>query len=292
MKDRASEVVVAVAVAHGIKDVIVASTGNAAASLACIAASAGIRATILVPENAPPAKLAQIVAYGASVYRVAGRYDDAYSLARKVSEMRGMFNRSTGINPFTREGKKTCALEIAEQLGWQAPGLGAGPDRGRQYPERGVEGLPGTGGAGTAAVAATARRRPVGGVQRHRQGLRVAAGRLNPGQAQTIADSITVDEPRDRTAALAALSRLRGLAVEVDDHEIIDACPSTCFTFRRFRRAVQRRRLRRLRTAEPSRTVRTRRQRVVCVATGAGLKDLRPVLSPGSDGCCSGGPSG
>lgn len=121
LKDRASEVVIAAAAAHDIADVIVASTGNAAASLACIGAAAHIHVTILVPRTVPDAKLAQIVAYGAAVYKVDGTYDDAYALAQKVSAAKGIFNRSTGLNPFTREGKKTCAFEIAEQLKWQAP---------------------------------------------------------------------------------------------------------------------------------------------------------------------------
>src|ERR1700744_3199933 len=61
LKDRASEAVVAVAAAHGVTDVIVASTGNAAASLACIGAAAGIKVTVLVPRTIPGAKLTQIM---------------------------------------------------------------------------------------------------------------------------------------------------------------------------------------------------------------------------------------
>lgn len=277
LKDRASEVVVAVAVAHGITDVIVASTGNAAASLACIAASAGIRATILVPESAPPAKLAQIMAYGAAVYRVAGRYDDACSLALKVSATRGLFNRSTGINPFTREGKKTCALEIAEQLGWQAPDWVLVPTGDGNILSAAWQGFQELAALGLlpslprlVAVQSAASSVIAQAYAPHQT-------RLRPDR--TLADSITVDEPRDRTAALAALSASNGLAVEVDDEAIVRAVHALASRFGVF--------------VEPSSAAAfaafellngagrfERGHRVVCMATGTGLKDLRPVLPP------------
>lgn len=281
LKDRASEVVVAVAVAHGIADVIVASTGNAAASLACIAASAGIRATILVPESAPPAKLAQIVAYGASVFRVAGRYDDACALALKVSAERGLFNRSTGINPFTREGKKTCALEIAEQLGWQAPDWVLVPTGDGNILSAVWQGFQELAALGLLPspprlVAVQSAASSVIAQAYAPQAARQSAG-VRPDR--TIADSITVDEPRDRTAALAALSASGGLAVEVDDDAIVRAVhalasrfgvfvePSSAAAFAAFELLNRAGRF-------------ERGHRVVCMATGTGLKDPSPVLPP------------
>ena len=117
MKDRASVVALLRAVASGADTVAVASTGNAGSSTACLTAAMGLRAVVFVPETAPAAKLTQSLAYGATVLAVRGSYDDAYDLCLHACEERGCFNRSTGFNPFTREGKKTCSFEIWEQLG-------------------------------------------------------------------------------------------------------------------------------------------------------------------------------
>jgi threonine synthase len=277
LKDRASEAVMAVAAAHDIADVIVASTGNAAASLACIGAAAGIQVTILVPRTVPSAKLAQILAYGASVYRVDGTYDDAYRLAQKVSAAKGIFNRSTGLNPFTREGKKTCAFEIAEQLGWQTPDWVVVPTGDgnilsgiwKGFHELAaldlLPALPRLVAAQSAASDVIVRTFDV----------EWAKAAIDP-PLHTIADSITVAQPRDLTSALAALSASKGMAVAVDDDEIIAATrslasgfgvfcePSSAAGFAAFERLRQRG------TIKPH-------ELVVCLATGTGLKDLRAV---------------
>src|SRR5262249_56731961 len=71
--------------------------------------------------GAPPAKLAQLHVYGASVVLVEGNYDDAYDLCLEAGGTFGWYQRSTGYNPFMSEGKKTAALEICEQLNWEVP---------------------------------------------------------------------------------------------------------------------------------------------------------------------------
>jgi threonine synthase len=117
MKDRASAIALRRALDTGAETVAVASTGNAGSSTACLAAAMGLRAVVFVPESAPIAKLTQSLAYGANVLAVRGSYDDAYDLCLRASQEFGWYNRSTGFNPFTREGKKTCSFEIWEQLG-------------------------------------------------------------------------------------------------------------------------------------------------------------------------------
>ena len=115
-KDRAGAVALVRARELNAKVVAGASTGNAGSSMACLAASVGMPCVIFVPEKAPPAKIAQLLIFGAKVIAVRGTYDDAFDLCLKVCERRGWFNRNTGYNPFTREGKKTCSFEICEQL--------------------------------------------------------------------------------------------------------------------------------------------------------------------------------
>jgi len=71
--------------------------------------------------TAPEAKVAQLLMFGATVILVNGNYDQAFDLCLQASREFGWYCRNTGYNPFTAEGKKTAALEICEQMQWQAP---------------------------------------------------------------------------------------------------------------------------------------------------------------------------
>ena len=105
-KDRASAIVISRAIEAGIDTTIAASTGNAGAAMACMAASVGKRAIILAPKSAPPAKIAQLLTFGAEVILVDGSYDDAFDLSIEASNEFGWYNRNTGYNPYTVEGKR------------------------------------------------------------------------------------------------------------------------------------------------------------------------------------------
>lgn len=120
-KDRASAVVSAYAKEQGIHTIVAASTGNAGSSLAGVCAAQGQKAIILVPESAPKAKLTQIVMYGASIVPVKGTYDDAFDLSIKATEAFGWYNRNTAFNPLTIEGKKTVSFELFDQLNCKVP---------------------------------------------------------------------------------------------------------------------------------------------------------------------------
>ncbi len=115
-KDRASAVVVARARELKAAIVVTASTGNAGAALAGMAAAAELSAMIFAPKSAPPAKVAQLLVYGAQVILVDGSYDDAVKLSSQAAAEFGWYCRNTGYNPFTAEGKKTAAFEIWEQV--------------------------------------------------------------------------------------------------------------------------------------------------------------------------------
>ncbi|MGA9451775.1 MAG: threonine synthase, partial [Verrucomicrobiia bacterium] len=121
LKDRASFLVVAEANRLKEKTIVTASTGNAASALAAVCASAGKRALIFVPENAPKAKLVQMILYGATVVPVRGTYDDAFRLSLEYTARRGGLNRNTAYHPLTIEGKKTVGLEIWQQNNWRVP---------------------------------------------------------------------------------------------------------------------------------------------------------------------------
>ncbi len=121
LKDRASAAVVSVAKSMGYEKISCASTGNAGVSLACLCASEGFESYIFVPKTAAPQKLAQMRAYGADIIAIDATYDDCYDICNSVSRERGYYNRNTAYNPYTIDGKKTVAFEIAEQLDFRAP---------------------------------------------------------------------------------------------------------------------------------------------------------------------------
>ncbi len=120
-KDRASQLVVADAVQKGIDEIVAASTGNAASSLACLAASVGKKAVIFAPESAPPAKLIQIQVHGAKLHKVKGTYDDAFKAALDYTHSHHCLCRNTGYHPLTVDGKKSSGLEIFLQNGQKVP---------------------------------------------------------------------------------------------------------------------------------------------------------------------------
>ena len=233
-KDRAGAVTLARAREVGASVVCGASTGNAGSSMACLAASVGMPCVIFVPEAAPAAKIAQLLTFGARVLAVKGTYDDAFDLCMDVCAKRGWFNRNTGYNPFTREGKKTVAFEIVDELGhvpdWVAVPVGdgniiSGVWKGfRDLKDAGItDKLPkllcAQSEASNAIALAFDKVREKGGTPDWKS-VEVA-----PVQATTVADSISVDIPRDGLAAVRAVWELGGRAVQVPDAEILAAIP-------------------------------------------------------------------
>lgn len=111
-KDRASSLVALKALQMGISNISVASTGNAASSLAGICARLGLNAQIFVPASIPAEKLIQLQSFGASVYLVDGNYDRAFDLCIEISREKHWYNRNTAFNPLTIEGKKSAAYDL------------------------------------------------------------------------------------------------------------------------------------------------------------------------------------
>lgn len=120
-KDRASQVVLADAMQKQVHEIVAASTGNAASSLACLAASVNKKAVIFAPAGAPPAKLIQILAHGAELHKVQGTYDDAFKAALEYTAQHDCMCRNTGYHPLTVDGKKSAGLEIFVQHGYKVP---------------------------------------------------------------------------------------------------------------------------------------------------------------------------
>jgi threonine synthase len=221
-KDRASAVGVARAAARRARVVACASTGNAASSLAGAAAGLGLRAVIFVPEFAPEPKVAQLLVFGARVIRVQGSYDQTWEMCQRACDRYGWYNRNAAVNPSLVEGKKTCGLEIAEQLGryvpdWVAVSVGDGCTLAGTW--KGLWEMH--------ALGFIARVPRMLGVQA--EGARPlvdafrSGGDLVPGPAQTVADSICVGHPRNWRKALRAVRESGGAFIAVPDEAIVEA---------------------------------------------------------------------
>lgn len=120
-KDRATALVIDQGLRTGSRVVATASTGNAALSTAIGGAAAGLSAVIFVPADCAAAKVRQMVALGAHVFRVVDGYRAAFDLCRRAAARFNWLDRCTGVNPLTIEAKKTISFEIWDQLGGQAP---------------------------------------------------------------------------------------------------------------------------------------------------------------------------
>lgn len=280
-KDRASAVVVARAKHLGAEKIVTSSSGNAGAALAGMAAAIGQPAVVFVPKSAPPAKVAQLLIFGAQAILVDGNYDAAYELSQAAAREFGWYCRNTGFNPFTLEGKKTAAYEIWENVLVEMPdnrpplaifvsvgdgNIIAGIHKGfKDLMELGwIEQMP-----------------RLFGVQAEKSAA-VATAYFNqtetivPVQADTLADSISVDFPRDGVRALRAATETGGAYLTVSDSEILQAIadlgphgifaePAGAAAYAGLKKAV-------------STGMINRDDPVLVVNTGSGLKDIRAAM--------------
>ncbi|MBN1667417.1 MAG: threonine synthase [Anaerolineales bacterium] len=279
-KDRASAILVARAREIGAEVVVTASTGNAGAALAGMSAAVGQPAVIFAPKTAPPAKVAQLLIYGARVLLVDGNYDAAFDLSIQAANEFGWYCRNTGYNPFTAEGKKTAAFEIWEHCQHAGQDVAqinlfvsvgdgniiSGLHKGFkdlqalgliEHPPR----IFGIQSEGSAAIA---------------NAFNAGTETIVPVSATTIADSISVDLPRDGLRALRAATQTGGAYLTVPDAAIIRAIaelgkagifaePAGATAYAGLQAALLRKLI------EPATPV-------MVLNTGSGLKDVRAAM--------------
>lgn len=220
-KDRASSIVSAYAKEQGLQTIVAASTGNAGSSLAGICAAQGQEAIILVPEAAPLAKLSQIVMYGATIVPVQGTYDDAFDLSIKATEAFGWYNRNTAFNPLTIEGKKTVSFELFDQLDYKIPDrifvpVGDGVILSGVY--KGFEDLLRLEIIDKMPIIVAIQSQGSDNLVRN-----IGKENFVPKKSNTVADSISVDLPRNFYMAQDFLYRYKGEILSISDAEIIKA---------------------------------------------------------------------
>lgn len=120
-KDRQAAVAVAAMNEGGIREAVIASTGNAAVAYAAACARNGIKLWVFMTSLVPQEKLREAALFGAEVIRVSGNYDQTKQIASQFAERRHLLLDRGASSVPARESMKTIAYEIVEQLGWRAP---------------------------------------------------------------------------------------------------------------------------------------------------------------------------
>jgi threonine synthase len=223
-KARGAAVGVARAAELGVRRMIMPTNGNAGAAWAAYAALHQLDLSVVMPVDAPVITRAECLAAGAALALVEGLISDAGAIVSKaVAGDAGLFDASTLKEPYRIEGKKTIALEFAEQLAWKMPDVVV-------YPTGGGVGLIGIHkalcelremglirGPLPRLVAAQATGcAPV--VRAHDAGKDHCDAWA---QAQTAAFGINVPKPLGDRLILHAIRDTQGTAVAVDDEDAL-----------------------------------------------------------------------
>jgi len=262
-KDRGMTAAISEAIGRQVKAVICASTGNTAASAAAYAARSGLRSIVLIPQGkVATGKLAGAVAYGAQVVQIQGSFDDAMSLVVEITQKHPIALVNS-LNPYRLEGQKTAAFEICDTLGsapdWLCLPVGnAGNITAywmgfQQYNTIKKTGLPRMLGVQARGAAPLVLGHPVD----------------NP---ETIATAIRIGKPARAEGALQATEQSRGRIIAVSDEEILSMQrrlagegiwvePASAAGLAGLQTEIQTGKL------DP------RKNRIVAVCTGHGLKD-------------------
>ncbi|MFH5881816.1 threonine synthase [Liberiplasma polymorphum] len=273
LKDRASVVAVVKALEHKQTIIACSSTGNAASSLAGHAAKVGLKSVIFVPSRAPIGKLTQLSLFGADVYKVDGDYKLAYALSKDAIKHFGWYNRNAAVNPHLVEGKKTVALEIAEQLefnltDWVVVSVGdgctiAGVYKGFYdlYKLDMINKIPKLLGVQSEGCA------PFYHAFKNDEPMKES-------EENTIADSIAVGIPRNPIKGMNAVVKSNGAFITVSDAEIIESMkvlasfegifsePAAAASFAGLKNAINQNIIKSYETA-------------TIIITGSGLKDIQ-----------------
>ncbi|MCD4712481.1 MAG: threonine synthase [Clostridiales bacterium] len=223
-KDRASVIAMNMAIKQGYDTIYCASTGNAASSLALLTAHSKLKTVIFVPKSAPAGKLAQLMAAGVTLHVIDGTYDEAFDVAYQVGEKHGWYCRNSAINPYLLEGKKTAAFEILVQNDYRVPDyclVSVGDGTVISSLIKGFEEFVKVGLVSDVPT--------VIGVQA--EGAATLKHVFDAGKpykplqeaTHTIADSISVGNPRDVIKACQFIERNGGDLVTVTDDEIVSA---------------------------------------------------------------------
>jgi len=270
-KDRGMVVAVSKALEAGSRSIICASTGNTSASAAAYGAAAGIEVVVVLPRGAIAiGKLLQALIAGARVVAVDGNFDEAFRVVRELaadeSHPVALVN---SVNPHRIAGQTTAAFEVCDDLG-RAPDILAIP-----VGNAGNITAYWAGFTAYQAAGVTSGRPRMLGFQAAGAAPIVAGVRVE--RPETIATAIRIGNPASWAGAVAARDESGGRIESVTDDEILAAYRDLAATEGVF--------------CEPSSAASVagitkvavaghieRDALVVCVLTGAGLKDPDTAL--------------
>ena len=224
-KDRVVTVALTAARQMGFETVACASTGNLANAVAAHAARVALRAFVFIPADLEEAKIVTTAVYGANVVAVKGNYDQVNRLCSELAQTLPWGFVNVNLRPFYSEGSKTLAFEVAEQLGWRAPGHVVVPaasgslltkiDRGLSELHR--VGLLDEAPTTSIHLAQAEGCSPI--VAAFRSGI----DHIRPVKPKTVAKSLAIGNPADGYYAARIVRRTEGTAEAVTDDEIIAA---------------------------------------------------------------------
>ena len=263
-KDRGMVVAVAKAIEGGSSAIMCASTGNTSASAAAYGARFGLTTYIIVPKGRVAlGKFAQALACGARIIAIDGNFDQALELVRALTK-KYPFTLVNSINPNRIEGQKTASFEIIDQIS-DAPdylfipvgNAGNITAYWKGFSEHYVRGI--------------AKKRPrMMGFEAEGSAAIVRGHVIE--EPQTVATAIRIGNPASWNGAVAARDESGGTIDSVTDEEILSS-----YTLLAKREGI---------FGEPASAaslaglIKLKRggmkfdhERVVCVITGAGLKD-------------------
>jgi len=225
-KDRPVALALARALELGLDTIACASTGNLAGAVAAAAARNGLRAFVFVPATTDEGKIAGAAAYGATVVRVLGTYDQVNRLCARLADEEGWGFVNFTLRPYYAEGSKTILFECAEQLGWRLPGHAVVPV--------------GSGALLTRTATAAAQLVDAGLVDETPFRIHAAqpAGCAPVSDAvldgyrevrpvrdpTTVARSLAIGAPADGDGSVGVIRASGGSAASVSDAEVLDAC--------------------------------------------------------------------
>jgi threonine dehydratase len=190
--------------------VIAASAGNHAQGVAYAAMIKKIACTIVMPENASPAKVAATRSYGAKVIRRGTNYDDAWEATQQIAKSEGSTIVHAFDDPDVIAGQGTIGLELLEDL----------PDVDRIYVPIGGGGL-----AAGVAIAVKSRKPNVKIIGVESKAFPAMKESLAKGSLQctkhgySIADGIAVKQPGELTHQI--VSKYLDDIVLIDDTSIV-----------------------------------------------------------------------
>jgi threonine synthase len=222
-KDRVVSVALTVAREFGFGVVACASTGNLANAVAAHAAAAGLEAYIFVPADLEQPKIVGTAIYGPKLVAVKGTYDDVNRLCSEIAGEYPWAFVNVNLRPYYAEGSKSLAFEIAEQLGWRAPGHVVVPIASGSLLtkiKRGLDELVRVGlldGHETRISGAQAT-----GCSPVSTAFKAGLEHVRPVRPDTIAKSLAIGNPADGYYAIKAVRDTGGAIEDVSDPDVVE----------------------------------------------------------------------